>query len=115
MTFTPVLKGDITTFARPIEQTTFLKRGFKKIAGIYRAPLARESSLEMCNWITKTADPVKATRDNCEQACRELAISEDDEVYQKQIQQALYAQTGGAVLLTYPSQEELIREHYKNF
>lgn len=99
MTFTPATKGDTHTVARPIEECTFLKRGFKKMQGFYRAPLATESSLEMVNWITKCPDPQKATTDNCMAALNELAISEANTEYQQKICTALYEATEGNVLL----------------
>ncbi len=115
MVFTPADKSGIASQARPLEENTFLKRGFKKIHGIYRAPLDRQSSLEMCNWVTKSSDPVKATIDNCEAALRELAISEDDEVWQRKIRDALYKKTQGRVNLVIPSQEEAIAANLKHF
>lgn len=113
MTFTPALKGGVATVARPIEEVSFLKRGFKILNGIYRAPLTTESSLEMCNWITKTNDQVSATIENVETAFRELAISEDDDSYQKLLQEAVYKETN--VLLHIPTQNEVLasfREHF---
>jgi len=115
MTFTPADKGGVASLARPIEETTFLKRGFKKIGGIYRAPLDTKSSLEMANWITKTADPTKATIDNCEAAFRELAISEDDLTLQKRIRDAVYRATNGRHTLQLITQEEAIASLFKNF
>jgi hypothetical protein len=113
MVFTPALKGDIATVARPIEDVTFLKRRFSKFWGIFRAPLATESSLEMCNWITKSADPITATIDNVKMAMHELAVSEDDYELQKQLQAAVYQQTG--TLLPIITKEELFREFTKHF
>ncbi|AOX47510.1 polymerase polyprotein [Kuiper virus] len=115
MTFTPADKGGTATLARPIEQTTFLKRGFKKICGIYRAPLATSSSLEMCNWITKSADPLQATIDNCKAAFRELAVSEEDTTLQEQIRDAIYRKTNGRHLLPIVTQKEAINSFLKHF
>ncbi|APG78996.1 hypothetical protein 1 [Changjiang picorna-like virus 14] len=115
MIFTPADKGGVASYARPIEETTFLKRGFKKIAGIYRAPLETTSSLEMANWITKTADPTKATIDNCEAAFRELAISENDTVIQERIRDAVYRTTNGRHTLQLVTQEEAIAALFKSF
>jgi hypothetical protein len=111
MVFTPALKGDTPTVARPIEEVTFLKRSFKKIQGLYRAPLATESSLEMCNWITKSNDPRTATIDNCKNAMRELALSEPNDDWQKKIQAAVYNQCGE--LLPIISASELCAEFKK--
>lgn len=111
MTFTPAVKNGAPTVARPIEQVTFLKRGFKKINGLYRAPLATESSLEMVNWITKSNDPRSATIDNCKAAMRELALSEDTDELQTKIQAAVYNKTG--VILPIISAVELCNEFYK--
>lgn len=113
MTFTPALKGDKMFEARPIEEVTFLKRSFKKIGGVYRAPLATESSAEMCNWITKSNDPIIATEDNIKAAFRELAISEDDYTLQEAIQQAFYKRTG--ILIPLVRREELLCEFTKHF
>nr|WBY66449.1 MAG: nonstructural protein [Eriocheir sinensis dicistro-like virus] len=113
MTFTPALKGDTMFEARPIEEITFLKRSFKKIGGMYRAPLATESSMEMCNWITKTNDPIVATEDNIKAAFRELAISEDDYSLQEALQQAFYSKT--SILIPLVRREELLCEFTKHF
>lgn len=115
MTFTPADKSGVASKARAIEQTTFLKRGFKPICGIYRAPLDVNSSLEMCNWITKSADPVQATVDNCKAALRELAISEDDMVLQGKIRDAIYQATNGRVTLPLVTRMEAINSLAKHF
>jgi hypothetical protein len=111
MTFTPAVKNGAPTVARPIEEVTFLKRGFKKINGLFRAPLATESSMEMVNWITKSNDPLSATIDNCKAAMRELAISEDTVELQTKIQAAVYRKTG--TILPIISAVELCNEFYK--
>ena len=111
MTFTPALKNGTATIARPIEEVTFLKRSFRKVRGLYRAPLARESSLEMCNWITKTNDRRTATIDNCRAAMRELALSEPDTTLQQRIQAAVYERTHE--LLPIITEEELCNEFTK--
>lgn len=113
MTFTPALKGDTPTQARPIEEVTFLKRGFKKIGGIYRAPLETAASLEMCNWITKTPDPIQATADNISAAMRELAISEPNNDLQIKLQTAFYKRT--SIFLPIVRQEDLLAEYTKHF
>lgn len=113
MTFTPALKGDTMFEARPIEEITFLKRSFKKIGGAFRAPLATESSMEMCNWITKSNDPIIATEDNIKAAFRELAISEDNYTLQEALQQAFYKRT--SILIPLVRREELLCEFTKHF
>jgi len=115
MTFTPADKSGVASKARPIEQTTFLKRGFKPICGIYRAPLDVNSSLEMCNWITKSADPVQATVDNCKAALRELAISEDTLDLQEKIRDAVYQATNGRVTLPLVTRMEAINSLAKHY
>lgn len=115
MTFTPADKGGVASVARPIEQVSFLKRGFKKIGGIYRAPLATESSLEMCNWITKSPDPIRATIDNCAAAIKELAISEDSLELQYKIIDAVYKATDGAYTLCPLTQREAVAQLHKFF
>jgi hypothetical protein len=113
MVFTPALKGDTATVARPIEEVTFLKRRFEKCWGIFRAPLATESSLEMCNWITKSNDAVTATIDNVRMAMRELAISEPDTTLQEALQAAVYEKTG--TLLPIITKAELLKEFTSHF
>jgi len=115
MKFTPAAKDGKSTVARPIEEVTFLKRGFKKIGGFYRAPLATSSSLEMVNWITKSSDNMTATKENCEMALRELAISEDTTDLQQQIIKALYQVSDGMILLPVVGQAELCEQYRKNF
>lgn len=115
MNFTAADKSEFGSVARPIEGCQFLKRGFKKIAGIYRAPLERNSSLEMCNWVTKCPDLEQATVDNIETAMRELAISEDDTVWQEKLQKAIYQHTNGRRYLPIPTQADAIRDLFKHF
>jgi len=115
MKFTPANKGLERSEARPIEKVQFLKRGFKLMDGLYRAPLETNSSLEMCNWTTKSPDNVTATADNCKAALRELAISEPDMELQNQIIQALYQATDGQVLLPPVYPRALLKELRKNF
>lgn len=115
MNFTAADKSEFGSVARPIEECQFLKRGFKKIAGIYRAPLDRTSSLEMCNWVTKCPDLEQATVDNVEAAMRELAISEDNTDWQEKLQATLYRATNGRRLVPIPTQEESILELFKHF
>jgi len=113
MIFTPAAKDGVETHARPIEEVNFLKRGFKKIHGIYRAPLATASSLEMCNWVTKSPDLISATVDNVITAMRELSISEPDTSLQQQLQAAVLTETGRLVPLI--SADEMCRSFYPSF
>jgi len=115
MVFTPADKGGEASKARPISECTFLKRKFIPMCGIYRAPLDVNSSLEMCNWITKCPDPIQATIDNCKAAFRELAISEPDQDLQMQIRDALYKATDGRVTLPLVSRMEMINDFSKHF
>jgi hypothetical protein len=113
MIFTPAAKDGVETHARPIEEVTFLKRGFKRMMGVYRAPLATASSLEMCNWVTKSRDPVMATIDNVTTAMRELAISEPDTILQQQLQAAVMRNTGRIVPIISPT--EMCRSFFSSF
>jgi len=115
MVFTPADKGGEASKARPITECTFLKRKFTPMCGIYRAPLDVNSSLEMCNWITKCPDPIQATIDNCKAAFRELAISEPDQDLQTKIRDALYKATDGRVTLSLVSRAEMINDFSKHF
>jgi len=113
MIFTPAAKDGVETHARPIEEVTFLKRGFKRMFGVYRAPLATASSLEMCNWVTKSRDPIMATIDNVTTAMRELAISEPDTMLQQQLQAAVMRNTGRIVPIISPT--EMCRSFFSSF
>jgi len=113
MIFTPAAKDGVETHARPIEEVNFLKRGFKKMHGIYRAPLATSSSLEMCNWVTKSPDLISATVDNVTTAMRELAISEPDISLQQQLQAAVLTETGRLVPII--TADEMCRSFYTSF
>lgn len=76
MEYTAATKGDHFEEARPIEECTFLKRGFKRIHGNWKAPLCLDTCQDMVMWTKKSEDNIAATIINCEVAARELAITE---------------------------------------
>lgn len=56
----------------PIEELTYLKRGFREECGRVFAPLNMDSITEMVNWIRQSNDDDEATRANYLAACREM-------------------------------------------
>jgi hypothetical protein len=56
----------------PIEELTYLKRGFREECGRVFAPLSMDSITEMVNWIRQSNDDDEATRANFLAACREM-------------------------------------------
>jgi hypothetical protein len=76
MNITPALKEGGFVEARPIEECTFLKRGFKRMEGFYRGPLDIDTCRDMTQWTKKSGDNIAATIENCKIAARELAITQ---------------------------------------
>jgi len=74
--YTPVAKDETTSVARDITECSFLKRGFVRIGKYWRAPLEKESCIEMMLWITKCKSPTAAMMDNVRTAMSELAITD---------------------------------------
>lgn len=86
---------------RNLSEVNFLKRGFIEEDGQWRAPLDKQTILESCNWIRKTTDPVGASQQICETACRELAQYPPDEFKSEteKIQKAFYEATDQFILV----------------
>jgi hypothetical protein len=73
MTYTDEAKtGDLVAW-RNLSEVAYLKRGFRKVGSIYRAPMALETLLETPNWIRQCPDYEMACQMNIEDVCRELA------------------------------------------
>ena len=85
MTYTDETKsGELIPF-RTIEEVGFLKRKFlKDQSGLYRAPLALDTVLEMVNWVRGDLDLEEKTCENMETAAFELSLH-PDEVFDKWI------------------------------
>jgi hypothetical protein len=64
--------GDLVAW-RKLSEVAYLKRGFRKVGSIYRAPMALETLLETPNWIRQCPDHELACQMNVEDVCRELA------------------------------------------
>jgi hypothetical protein len=96
-------KTTIRTGTRPLNETTFLKRGFKYDEELsrYVAPLELGVILEMVLWTKSSHDSASITRTNVTRALQELAIH-GEEVYDRysdQFRTALYRAHG-----TFPDQ-----------
>jgi len=65
---------------RPIDQITFLKRGFRYEPKLNRwvAPLTLDTVLETPYWVKKGKSPVDVTKTNVTLACHELALHSDE-------------------------------------
>jgi hypothetical protein len=87
--------GNITPF-KTLSECAYLKRGFRYEQGRWFAPLDFDVCLEMCNWVRKSSDPIAATCDNVENACRELSVhgKEVFETHTPRLVQAFYGCTG---------------------
>jgi hypothetical protein len=73
--------GNIVPF-RSISEVAYLKRNFRKVGPIYRAPAPLEVILETPNWYRKCTDALGATLDNVVGSCEELA-QHPEEVFNK--------------------------------
>jgi hypothetical protein len=82
MTYTDEAKsGDLVAW-RKLSEVAYLKRGFRKVGSIYRAPMALETLLETPNWIRQCPDFEMACQMNIEDVCRELA-QHPEEIFNK--------------------------------
>lgn len=85
MTYTDEKKtGCEVPDTRPIEDVTFLKRGFRWESKLtrYVAPLTLDTVLETPLWRHKSLNPRKVLEDNITWACHELALH-DEAVFQE--------------------------------
>jgi hypothetical protein len=66
--------------AKPLEEATFLKRGFRFDSRVRRwvAPLALDSILDMLNWYTEGPERLFVQKTNVETALRELALHDEE-------------------------------------
>lgn len=73
--YTDETKSATVHITRKLKDVQFIKRGFRydPDLGRHTAPLQEDVCYEMVNWIRKSADPIKATLDNLEQATTEIA------------------------------------------
>lgn len=81
MTYTDEQKtGETLPDYRPIEQVTFLKRGFRWEPKLnrYVAPLSLDTVLETPFWFKKNIEETKTTESNVTWAIQELALHDDD-------------------------------------
>jgi hypothetical protein len=112
MNITPALKEGGFVEERPIEECTFLKRGFKRMGGFYRGPLDIETCKDMTQWTKKSRDNLAATIENCKIAAAELAITQPTGEIREQLGTAL-AQIGSFVHL--PTTAEVLEDHKQFF
>jgi len=93
---TDAAKGEQITPYRTLEQSNFLKRGFKKHpwrVGVYLAPLEEKSITECLNWCHKQSD-MQAGTEEVIKASIQLAFGRGPEYYEshcKRIQRACIA------------------------
>jgi hypothetical protein len=109
MTYTDEAKsGDLVAW-RKLSEVAYLKRGFRKVGSIYRAPMALETLLETPNWIRQCPDFEMACQMNIEDVCRELA-QHPEEIFNKYSQSFIsefYKTTGSyPAVSTYNSYNE---------
>lgn len=102
MTYTSETKEDFISEFRSVREVSFLKRQFAYDADLHYwfAPLDLKSIKEMINWIKKSPNDVMATKENCEDAIRELYCHDQDtfnEVVNK-LQGAFLAKTSEHLL-----------------
>jgi hypothetical protein len=112
MKITPALKEGSLVEARPIEECTFLKRGFKLVEGFYRGPLDVEVCKDMTQWTKKSDDNMAATIENCRIAASELGLTEPSGETRQKISDAL-TRLGQHTPL--PTPREVLLEHKKFF
>lgn len=112
MVITPALKEGGFVEQRPIEEISFLKRGFKRMDGFYRGPLDIETCKDMTQWTKKSRDNLAATIENCKIAASELALTQPTGEIREQLGAAL-AKIGSFVHL--PTTAEVLQEHKKFF
>jgi hypothetical protein len=87
--------GDLVAW-RKLSEVAYLKRGFRKVGSIYRAPMALETLLETPNWIRQCPDHELACQMNVEDVCRELAQHPEStfDRWTSEYVRAFYAATG---------------------
>lgn len=112
MNITPALKEGGFVEERPVEECTFLKRGFIRMAGFYRGPLDIETCKDMTQWTKKSRDNLAATIENCKIAASELAITQPSGEVREQLGFAL-AKIGSFVHL--PTTAEVLEDHKQFF
>jgi hypothetical protein len=83
---------------RDISQVAYLKRNFRydDNRGVWEAPLAMDTILEMPNWCRGGLDILEGTKCNAENAIMELSMHEEPvfDFWSKKIANAFYAKTG---------------------
>lgn len=112
MAYTAAAKGDGFLEARPIEECTFLKRGFVRMLGAYKAPLCLQTCEDMVMFTKKSNDNVAATLTNCEVALEELSISDPDGGRADKIRAALMKL---GLTCAFPSTYATLRSHQDKF
>jgi hypothetical protein len=112
MKITPALKEGTFIEARPIEDCTFLKRGFQVMKGFYRAPLDIDVCKDMTQWTKKSDDNMAATIENCKIAAMELGITQPTGEVRQQLSDALTKLGQHTALLT---SKEVLLDHQKFF
>lgn len=96
MIYTDEAKSGELVAHRLLSEVAYLKRGFREVNGIYRAPMAIETLRETPNWIRSCPDHELACKMNVEDVCRELAQYEEA-VFDRESQplvRAFYEKTG---------------------
>lgn len=96
MIYTDEAKSGELVAHRVLSEVAYLKRGFRKVNGIYRAPMALETLRETPNWIRSCPDHELACKMNVEDVCREFAQYEE-EIFDNETEplvRAFYEKTG---------------------
>lgn len=110
MTYTAATKGDGYLESRPIEECTFLKRGFKRFNGFYKAPLDLKTCEDMVMWTKKSDDNISATQVNVEMAAKELAIADTTNTRIDKIKAAMMKK---GIYTPLPTLQEVLADHQK--
>lgn len=100
--------GKVRPFC-PIEEATYLKRGFVRHPirkGHWMAPLEKSSITDTANWVWKSVDSRSASLQNSEQSCR-LAYTQGPKFYDIVCQTIQRAWSKKGVLFDFPSWESL--------
>jgi hypothetical protein len=96
MIYTDEAKSGELVAHRNLSEVAYLKRGFRKVNGIYRAPMAIETLRETPNWIRSCPDHELACKMNVEDVCREFA-QYDEATFDREtipLIRAFYEKTG---------------------
>lgn len=101
---------------KTLEESTFLKCGFKKhpkLPGQYLAPLAVDSVIESANWIRGSEDDGRATVENADQAVRNMFGHgcEAFDAYKLVVNHALSGLGLNSVLVTW---DELDKRYFRD-